>query len=154
MVEPGGFAPCTLVFASPEASWLMAIDAEGPPRFQTIPPGWHVLTHGDLDDRDEPRTVWLTRELSGFAPGTLEEAERRLDGLLRSHGDAPAGAPAVCLHEGRMVTVSSSSVWLARHEARYRHAEGRPCEHPFADRSDLLGAGAPGRPPSPLQNRQ
>jgi hypothetical protein len=39
-----------------------------------------------------------------------------------------------------MVTVSSSAVWLSAAEARYRHAEGRPCEHPLEDVSALLEA--------------
>ena len=136
------YAPCTLLFASPGASWLAALDAEGPPRVAPIAPGWHVLTHADLDDPTEPRTAWLVRELAGFSPRSREEAERRLDELLRSHGDPAAGIPPVCLHAGRMVTVSSSSVWLAAGEARYRHADGRPCEHPFEDRSSLLRAPA------------
>ncbi len=82
------------------------------------------------------------RELSGFAPRSVEQAEQRLGDLLRSHGDAATGIPPVCLHEGRMVTVSTSSVWLAPGEARYRHAEGHPCEHPLEDLSHLLRARA------------
>ena len=136
--EAERFAPCTLVFASPEASWMMAIDADAAPRVEPLPAGWHVLTHADLDDLSEPRTASLVREVAGFRPRSLGEAERRLDLLLRSHGDPGAGLPPVCLHHGRMVTVSSSGVWLAAGEARYRHAEGRPCEHPLVDRSALL----------------
>jgi len=134
--QAGRFAPCTLVFASPAASWLMAIEVEGAPRIEPIPSGWHVITHADLDDAGEPRTAGLVQALAGFSPRTLEEAEQRLDQLLRSHGEE--GLPPVCLHSGRMVTVSSSSVWLAAGGARYRHAEGRPCEHPLTDRSALL----------------
>jgi len=137
------YSPCSLVFASPEASWWMSLEGDGPPRFHAIAPGWHVLTHADLDDPAEPRTARLVRELQGFAPGSLAEAERRLDALLASHGDEARpdggrGLPPVCLHHGRMVTVSSSSVWLAADAARYRHAEGRPCEHPLEDVSGLL----------------
>ena len=138
------YAPCTLVFAAPEASWLMALESDGAPRFEPLAAGWHVLTHADLDDPREPRTAWLVRELAGFRPDSLVEAERRLDALLRSHGDPAAGAPAVCLHQGRMVTVSSSSVWLAPGQARYRHAEGRPCEHAFVDQANLMSAPMPG----------
>ncbi len=138
------YAPCTLLFASPQACWLMALESDGAPRFEPLASGWHVLTHADLDDPREPRTARLTRDLAGFTPGSLEEAEQRLDELLRSHGDSAAGVPAVCLHEGRMVTVSSSSVWLAPGEARYRHAEGRPCEHMFVDQSHLLREPVPG----------
>lgn len=136
VAQAGRFAPCTLVFASPGASWLMAIETEGAPRIEPIPMGWHVITHADLDDAGEPRTAGLVRALAGFSPPTLQEAEQRLDVLFRSHGEE--GLPPVCLHAGRMVTVSSSSVWLAAGEARYRHAEGRPCEHPLTDRSALL----------------
>jgi hypothetical protein len=139
LARPGTFAPCTLVFASPGASWLMAIDAEGEPRVRPIGPGWHVLTHADLDDPAEPRTAWLLGQLAGYQPGSRAEAEQRLEALLCVHGDDARGIPAVCLHQGRMTTVSSSSIWLTPGEARYRHAEGRPCERPFADFSHLLG---------------
>ena len=56
--------------------------------------------------------------------------------MLREHGDD--GTPPVCLHQGRMVTVSSSLVRLDLNGARYLHAEGRPCEHAFQDQSRLL----------------
>jgi transport and Golgi organization protein 2 len=135
-VSRARYSPCTLVFATPEAGWLMSLgagEADAAPRFEPLESGWHVLTHADLDDPDEPRTAWLVGELEGFRPRSLDEADRRLEDLLRSHGDRSTGLPAVCLHQGRMVTVSSSSVWLTLGEARYRHAEGRPCEHPFMD---------------------
>jgi hypothetical protein len=134
------YSPCSLVFASPEASWWMALEGDGAPRFAAIHQGWHVLTHADLDDPGEPRTAGLVRELAGFVPGSRAEAERGLDALLASHGGETPGLPPVCLHHGRMVTVSSSAVWLSAGEARYRHAEGRPCEHPLEDVSALLQA--------------
>jgi len=138
------YRPCTLLFATPESCWLMALESDGAPRFEPIARGWHVLTHADLDDALEPRTARLTRELAGFMPSSLDQAGRRLEELLRSHGDEDAGLPPVCLHEGRMVTVSSSIVWLARGEARYRHAEGRPCERAWVDHSHLLRTPVPG----------
>lgn len=137
-VSGARYSPCTLVFAAPEAGWLMSLEAGAAPRFEPLETGWHVLTHADLDDPDEPRTAWLAGQLEGFRPASPAEAEERLEELMRWHGDPAAGAPPVCLHQGRMVTVSSSSVWLARGEARYRHAEGRPCEHPFMDHSPML----------------
>ncbi len=140
-VSGARYSPCTLVFATPEAGWVMSLE-NGAPRFEPLETGWHVLTHADLDDPHEPRTARLMRELAGFRPRSRDEAERRLDDLLRSHGDDVSGLPPVCLHQGRMVTVSSSSVWLAPGEAHYRHAEGRPCEHPFVDHSHLLRAPA------------
>ena len=143
LVRGARFAPCTLLFASPRVSWLMTLETDGMPRFEPLASGWHVLTHADLDDPGEPRTAWLVGALAGFAPSSPDEAGNRLDALLRSHGDPAAGIPPVCLHRGAMRTVSASSVWLTAGEARYRHAEGRPCEHPFADHSHLLRAPRP-----------
>jgi hypothetical protein len=133
------YAPFSLVFASPAESWLIGVESDGAPRTQTIAPGWHVLTHMDLDDAREPRTAMLLGRLRDFRPAGIDAAIAGLADLLRGHGDN--AAPAVCLHSGRMVTVSSSIVWLAEREARYLHADGRPCEHPFDDRTHLL-AGA------------
>jgi len=58
---------------------------------------------------------------------------RRRPRSLRSHDP-----PRVCIHQGRMVTVSSFVVWLARDEARYHHLDGRPCERVLTDWSHLL----------------
>jgi len=138
------YATFSMVFATHAWCWWLAHDGNGPPRREAVSQGWHVLTHMDLDDASEPRTAWLVRQLAGFAPRALDQAERRLGHLLRSHsGNSATRAPAVCLHEGRMVTVSSSMVWLAEGEARYLHAEGRPCEQPFADYSHLLSVPSP-----------
>ena len=137
------YAPFSLVHASPDACWMVARDAGGEPFARTIEAGWHVLTHTDLDDTHEPRAAWLATELRARPPGTREAAERALRGWLAEHG-APGERPSVCLHEGRMITVSSSLVWLAPGEARYLHADGRPCTTPFVDRTALLrGAAQP-----------
>jgi uncharacterized protein with NRDE domain len=132
-VEAAAYAPFTLVFATADNAWMMVHDGDRNAVPREIPSGWHVLTHADLDDVREPRTAWLTRELAGWTPRDRADAEHRLEDLLRSHGDPAHGVPPVCLHAGRMVTVSASMVWLAPGALRYRHAEGRPCEHPFED---------------------
>ena len=109
-----------------------------------IPGGWHVITHADLDDPDEPRTVRLLHELAYYRPRSVEQVEQRLGDLLRSHGTppdrsgAPDSSPPVCLHEGPMRTVSSSLVTFTRDGARLRHADGRPCDHRFVDHTALL----------------
>ncbi|HEY3215822.1 MAG TPA: NRDE family protein [Candidatus Eisenbacteria bacterium] len=137
------YAPFSLVFASPASCWWLAHEGAGPPRHAGVPSGWHVLTHMDLDDPREPRTARLIGELDGFRPRSLDQALDRVGELLRSHGASEPPAPPVCLHEGRMVTVSASLVWLTEGQARYLHAEGRPCENPFADHSQLLGGHVP-----------
>jgi hypothetical protein len=87
-------------------------------------------------------------ELRDFRPATVEEAENVLAARLSEHGVALS--PAVCIHEGRMVTVSSSIVVLGPGVARYRHSEGRPCEHPAQGLSHLLGDPAGIGTPSPV----
>jgi len=143
----GSFAPFSLVHVSPGDCWMVSREAGESPRSRRIGPGWHVLTHTDLDDPHEPRAAALLESLRGLAPASREDAERAMISRLSDHGPSGGGRP-VCIHHGRMVTVSSSLVWLAPGEARYLHAEGRPCEQPFADRTDLL-AGATARQGEP-----
>ena len=133
------YAPFSLVYASPTSCWMVALEG-GEPRVSPIAPGWHVLTHQELDDPHEPRAAhWLAR-LKHERPPSREAAETLLMSVLRSHGED--GAPPVCLHQGVMVTVSSSLVWMDANGARYLHAEGRPCEHPYEDRTPLLSGAA------------
>ncbi len=143
------FAPFSMLFASPEGCWLLSNDGAGRLEVGHIAPGWHAITHSDLDDAGEPRTRWLLDRLESFAQHSLAEAEAGLLELLRAHGDgARSGGeaePAVCLHVGRMVTVSSSIVFLARDGARYLHIEGRPCTGAPLDCSHLLDGSLPAR---------
>jgi uncharacterized protein with NRDE domain len=127
----GHYGPCTLVHASPTRCWWIAIPGDGHVRTAGIAPGWHAITHAEMDDPTEPRTAWLVAELARLRarePGLLLA---RLATLLAHHGDGTS--PAVCLHEGRMQTVSAALIALARDRAVYRHAEGRPCTQPFVD---------------------
>ena len=98
--------------------------------------GWHVLTHESPDDRSEPRTAYLLDALEALAPATRAVAEEQVTALLREHGEG--GRPAVCIHEGRMVTVSAARVWLGPGEASYAHAEGSPCVASFRSYDRVL----------------
>jgi hypothetical protein len=140
---PSPYATFSLVVASPDGCWLLTHDGASPPRTTSIGRGWHVLTHEELDDRHEPRAAWLLEQLAGYSPPSRAAAEARLEALLKLHaGEAEPGSPAVCIHEGRMQTVSSARVWLAPDEAAYAHAEGRPCVHPYIEFTHLLIEGA------------
>jgi len=143
VLQEADYAPFSLVYAAPETSWLLAFGADRVPHVRTIPSGWHVLTHTELDDGNEPRTRRLLHDLAYFRPLSLEKALQKLGDLLRSHGAErgvahPDPLPPVCLHEGRMRTVSSSLVFLAPGRARYLHASGRPCENRYEDLSHML----------------
>ncbi len=131
------YAPFNAVFASPSSSWVLSHRGEGTePKVTPISRGWHVLTHRELDDPDEPRADYLRKILQRWRPQHVAEAREGLMELLASHEP-----PQVCIHTGRMVTVSSFVVWLAADEARYHHLDGRPCEHALEDFTPLLGGG-------------
>jgi uncharacterized protein with NRDE domain len=148
------YAPFSLVCATPAGGWVLGHDGSRTAEPQAIERGWHVLTHGEVDDAAEPRTVRLARKLAGFQPRDTAEAETRVLELLSLHGTFGDGAPplaadamggaeaadraAVCIHSGRMVTVSTSVFRLARKGARYIHVEGRPCVTPPSDLPELL----------------
>ncbi|HTM57096.1 MAG TPA: NRDE family protein [Candidatus Udaeobacter sp.] len=126
------YAPFTLVAARPGAAWILSWDLVTARMIEPAA-GWHVLTHADLDDRNEPRTAALLDSLAEVRPRDRAAAEAGL--ITRLSGHDP---PAACLHEGPMVTVSSALVWLTASETGYRHAEGRPCVTEFQDYSALL----------------
>lgn len=126
------YAPFTLVMARLARSWVLAWDGE---RARLIEPaaGWHVLTHTELDDQEEPRAAWLLRSLASFAPATSEDARRGVLERLGRRKDPP-----VCLCEGAVRTVSAAWVEFGPLGARYEHAEGPPCTTPFEDYTALL----------------
>ena len=141
----GRYGPCTLVFASPDACWWLAISGttgDRATREGEIAPGWHAITHAELDDLSEPRTRWLSGQLGALRVTAAEPALEALAALLAHHGDATS--PAVCIHSGRMPTVSASLVFLARERTIYRHTDGRPCTTPFVDVSTLLAPNVAG----------
>jgi hypothetical protein len=144
-ISRDAYAACTLVGLSvDEPSWALFVEAGAPPRVAMLAPGWHVLTHADVDDVREPRTAYLRGRLEGFAPRDAEEALLGIADLLRTHGDPDREIPGVCLHGERFPTVSSSLVALGNLGApRYRHSAGPPCTTPYADVSGLLGSGEP-----------
>ena len=137
----GRYAPCTLVWLSPnESSWILALREGREPERMAITPGWHALAHHELDDPGDPRTAWLAGQLAGFVAQSPTEGFDRLTALLSTHGgDA---RPAVCIHEGRAPTVSAAQIGIGPWGLTYRHAPGAPCVTPFEDCA-ALAAGHP-----------
>lgn len=142
LIGRGRYAPCSLVgLEAGGPSWVVALRPDEEPRAAVLEPGWHVITHAEMDDPDEPRTRWLTGRLRGERPHDAEEGFRLLADLLRIH-EGGAG-PAVCLHRERFPTVSSTLLYLDGSDGgaangRYRHAGGPPCVTPYEDVSALL----------------
>jgi hypothetical protein len=141
-LEVDAYAPFSLAFLAPGCCRLLTHDPGAAPQIRDLDPGWHVLTHADLDDAREPRTARLLESLAGFGPRGEDEAIAGLLARLSWHG-TPAGpgacaVPPVCIHHGRAVTVSSALVSISPGGARYLHVEGRPCEVSPVDYSRLL----------------
>lgn len=132
----GHYAPCSLVWLSPEGSWQLSIRAGRAPTIDPLPPGWHAITHFERDDASDPRATWALQRLAKWKPTSCEEAEKRLVAIVTSHGGG--SAPAMCLHEGRAPTVSAATIWMAPGELAYRHAQGRPCVTPLEEYTALV----------------
>jgi Transport and Golgi organisation 2 len=133
------YARCTLVVIEPgEGAWAIhGGGTSGAPSVATIGPGWHAITHRDLDDAVEPRTRSVRWRLLEARPANAGEALDVIAGILRRHGED--GDPPVCLHRDRVPTVSSSLIVLgASGGPRYLHAAGPPCVTPYEDFSSLV----------------
>ena len=133
--EIGHYAPCSLVWLSPGESWQLSIRAGRKPALDAIAPGWHAITHFEMDDETDPRATWIHARLAGWKPSSREDADARLASIVTSHGGG--AAPPICLHDGRAPTVSAAMLWIAPGELSYRHAQGRPCVTPFEDCTNL-----------------
>ncbi len=124
------YAPFTLFVADQHGAFAAYWD--GRLRIEELFPGWHVLTHGDVDDPFDARSELAHTSLRMAPPRAAED----LVPLLSSH----EGSRAVCLHTDPHGTVSSSLLhvdWTSG-AARYLHAAGRPCSTPYQDISRLL----------------
>jgi uncharacterized protein with NRDE domain len=124
------FAPFALAWLGPSGSWVASHDPGSELQHRRLDPGWHVLTHEDLDDVAEPRTRRLRALHEQYEAPSPRAGDRLLE-LLALH-DQPVEhergeQPPVCLHAGRMVTVSSALVSFDGDRVSYRHVEGRPC---------------------------
>jgi hypothetical protein len=132
------YAPCSLVgLESGGPSWVVTIGPGEEPRGAVLEPGWHVITHAEMDDPGEPRAWALLERLRGEGPQGMAEGLELIRGLLGDHGED--GSPPVCLHRERFPTVSSTLLALGRGLVpRYEHASGPPCVTPYEDFARLL----------------
>lgn len=133
------YAPCTLVGVGVgREAWAIQVGPEKP-RVRPMDRGWHVITHQELDDTNEPRTKWILEDIVGEEPESVDEAFDLLAGYLRWEGGE--GRPAVCLHREHFPTVSSTLLALGVPDLSYRHSSGPPCTTPYQDYTPLLTEG-------------
>jgi len=137
-VQRDRYGHCTLIGVGVDLEAWSLHAGWGEPTASAIPQGWHVITHRNLDDPEEPRTAWLLDRIRDLRPGSVHEAVDRLAGFLKMHGEG--GSPAVCLHRNVFPTVSSSILALGDVPGGpcYFHAAGPPCVTPYVDHTKLL----------------
>jgi hypothetical protein len=132
------YAHCTLVgLEAGGEAWAIHAGHGKAPETTALPPGWHVITHANPDDPNEPRTAWLLEQLDGMEADGVDAVLEGVAALLACHEED--GNPAVCLHRDRFPTVSSALLALGDvGTPRYLHAAGPPCVTPYTDVSSLL----------------
>ena len=145
-LDPAEYNPANVLYASREHAFVTHLEGLRP-RLVELTPGLHAVTTVELDDPDDAKVGRLLAGMEAIVARShpVEEAVVRLEHLLEDHGpDRRAGIDAACIHGDVYGTRSSSSVILwADGRITFRHAPGRPCEHPREDVSSLLLAGTP-----------
>jgi hypothetical protein len=109
----GRYAPCSLVWLSHDASWLLALRAGREPTLEPIAPGWHAITHFELDDAADARAGFQRRRRGAAArldrhargarhTGGVPARWPRTD-RVRKHAQPRAGRAGVLSHGGALV---------------------------------------------------
>ena len=80
-VHDAAFAPFSMLFASPGACWVMAHDGEESFKISRVAPGWHALTHADLDDAEELTPYAITARYPGTDDDVAEVEATRAIGI-------------------------------------------------------------------------
>src|SRR5262249_38807549 len=116
-------APCSLVWLSPDEAWILSFRTGSKPTIEHVSPGWHAITHRELDDWDDPRVAWALGQLARWRPDSRVEAEGRVKVMLASHGseDAPGARTVLEGLAGQPSEPGVKSERLA--EARKRFSE-------------------------------
>ncbi len=124
-------------FLCADASRAVVIQAGDSLWIRPLSPGIHVLTNDDVDDPNDPRLKYALDWLNRRPYDSATDCVRALRELCAQH--APEHPP-ICFRDKQRGTVSSSLVVLRRTltESTYMHAQGPPCQTPYADYSHLL----------------
>ena len=139
-IPTGTYKGFHLYCAGPDGAGLVVYG----PEVSVVPvaPGLHVITNHGMDLAGDPKTTRICIRLGNVRTlRSVDEAFARLDGALRDHAGENL-LERVCIHGESYGTRSGSLIALHESDpdrSRYLHAEGRPCETPWADASSLLG---------------
>jgi len=163
-VDPARYNPCWMLVGDRDTLFSVGIGPGSPaPEIEQLEPGLHVLENAPLRAQS-PKAVFI-RELveqrladqPGAGPAAVAQI---LQAVLRDHrptvseprADAsgrvwPLSLTAACAHAEGYGTRSSAIITvLAVGRPAMLVADGRPCETPMRDVSDLWAADAVGEP--------
>ena len=163
-VDPASYNPCWMLVGDRDTLFSVGIGQGSPaPEIEQLEPGLHVLENAPLRAQS-PKAVFI-RELveqrladqPGAGPAAVAQI---LQAVLRDHrptvseprADAsgrvwPLSLTAACAHAEGYGTRSSAIITvLAVGRPAMLVADGRPCETPMRDVSDLWAADAVGEP--------
>jgi len=141
--DGGAYNPFRLLLASTASAYVG--ENRGPTiRVRALSPGVHVLTNADEEDPTCPQRTRYRALFAAAVPllqrGAIEAALGRLQRILADHGTSSRAreresATSLCVHLGEYGTRSSTILFYVARERRWRyfHAEGPPCEAPYAE---------------------
>lgn len=134
-LEQGCYAGANFLCA--DASRAIVLEAGERMNIRPLPPGIHVLANGDVNDPDDPRLQYALDWLKRRPYDSAAECVRALCELCAQH---EPDHPPICFRLRDRGTVSSSIVALrsSMKDSTYLHAQGPPCQTPYADCSHLL----------------
>jgi uncharacterized protein with NRDE domain len=135
-LDTGRYAGCNFLCA--DARDAVVLQGGDWLRVRPLPPGLHVLTNQDVNDRSDPRLAYVLWWLAERPYAVAADCVAALRDLCGQNG--ASGTPPVCLRGDGRGTVSSSILTLKPRlaEGKYLHAQGPPDVTPYADCSHLL----------------
>ncbi|HTU18202.1 MAG TPA: NRDE family protein [Gemmataceae bacterium] len=124
-------------FLCADASRAVVIQAGDWLRVKPLPPGIHVLANRDVNDASDARVTYARSWLNGRPYATAADCMRALAQLCAQQ---EPDDPPMCFRDYDRGTVSSSIVALrgTLTDSSYLHAQGAPCQTPYADYGYLL----------------
>jgi hypothetical protein len=126
-------------FLCVDARFGVAIEAGDQLRSVDLSPGLHLLTNGDLNDRDDPRQFYVRQLLVQRFPSRADEFIARAKEICAVGRDDETGLTVILRGDDRG-TVSSTLIALAREPEKsiYLHAAGPPDRASYEDYSEQL----------------
>lgn len=134
-LRSGNYAGANFLAADPEAAWVASWN--GRLRRQSLAPGLHLLTNGDLNDAHDRRQS-LARRMLGAAP--LQSVEQFLVDAAQTCSLVGPSEATIVLRGADRGTVSSTLIAVGRQpgESRLLFAPGSPDRTAYRDVTPLV----------------